>query len=160
MSKKKSEKELAKYRPDAQPFVATSYPFYWIARVSNRYAHNMERHLKKVNMTTTSWRTAMLLHEHGPLSMSDIANHAASRLPTITRTVYKMRENGLVEIKQQEKDARVTVVTITEKGEKTLEHIIQSTKRLFDNTYEGLSEGQLQMLNEVLKKLFDNMPHT
>ncbi len=160
MSKTSKRNDLSKYRPDSQPFIAKNFPFYWIARVSNRYSHNMELQLKKVNMTTTSWRTAMLLKEHGPLSVSEIANHAASRLPTITRTVYKMRDQGLVQVYQQEKDARVTIVEITEQGIDTLNNIIQSTRRLFDNMYEGLTEGQLQLLNEVLEKLFDNMPHS
>ena len=155
---KESNNSLDKYRPSAKPFRSSNFPFYWITRVANRYTHNMELQLKKVGMTITSWRSLAVLKELGPLSISDIANHAASRLPTITRTVYKLRDQGLVKVNQLEDDARVSVVSITNKGLEAVQSISETTRPLFEEIYDDLSDGQLHLLNEMLEKLFDNMP--
>ncbi|GAA4950130.1 MarR family transcriptional regulator [Halioxenophilus aromaticivorans] len=152
--------DLEKYRPSAKPFRSSNFPFYWITRVANRYTHNMELQLKKLGITITSWRTLAVLKELGPQSISDIAHHAASRLPTTTRTVYKLRDQAMVDIAQQEDDARVTIVSITPKGLETVQSISETTRPLFDNIYDDLSDGQLHLLNEILEKLFDNMPPT
>jgi len=149
---------LMKYRPDREPFIASDYPFYWIALVHNRYCQNMEVHLKKVGMTVTSWRVAMLLRQHGALSVTEITKHASFRMPTVTRTIYKMRDQGFVKVYPLETDARITMVEITDEGIKLIEEILPLTSSMFDELYEGLSDGQLQLLNETLAVLNENLP--
>lgn len=152
--------DVAKYRADTESFVATRYPFYWIVRVHNLYTQNMELHFKKAGLNTTSWRVAMLLREHGAMSVSDISNHADVRMPTITRSIYKMQDKGLVTIYQQEADARVSMVEITDTGLELISSIIPNLKKMFDNIYEDVSGKELEELMKTLQKLYTNLPKT
>ncbi|WP_372836503.1 MarR family winged helix-turn-helix transcriptional regulator, partial [Pontibacterium sp.] len=111
----RSEK-LEKYCPASDNFEIDEFPFYWVARLNSLYAMEMEKTLKPMNMDISRWRVAMLLRIHGELSISDIAEHALGKLPTITKIVYRMRDEGLVDVNTSETDGRVTVVTLTDQG--------------------------------------------
>ena len=153
----KHNKTLNKFKPANEDFEFRQFPFYWLMRLSNRYTHKMEVALKKVNMNITVWRVGMILREHGDLSITEIATHAVSRLPTTTKTVYKMQERGLVEIRSHKDDGRVSVVKITEEGVKTIESVIANTTKVFDTAFDDIPAEELDQLNGTLQKIFSNM---
>ena len=154
---KNKTKKLSKYKPASDEFEFRQFPFYWMMKLSNRYAHQMEVALKKVNMNISYWRVGMILREHGVLSISEIATHAVYRLPTITKTVYKMQENGFVTIKPNDDDRRVSMVTITDQGLETIESIITNTTDVFNNAFDGMTEAQLRNLTSSLQHIFSNL---
>lgn len=150
-------KKLKKYKPSSANFEFREYPFYWVMRLGSRYTQTMEIKLKKVNMNITSWRIGMILRENGILSMTEVAKHAVGRLPTITKSVYKMQERGWVEVKQCENDGRVTMVNITKDGLKTINQVIGTTSKTIDRAFEGMSKKETDQLNTLLQKVFNNL---
>lgn len=151
-----SEK-LEKYRPSSDNWELDEFPFYWVARLNSRYDMEMEKTLKPLNMDISRWRVAMLLHVHGELSISDIAEHALAKLPTITKIVYRMRDEGLVEVNTSETDGRVTVVSLTVKGHENVDTVLDATQKLFKRAFRGFTEPQIKKLNLLLMRLFDNL---
>lgn len=99
----------------------------------------------------------MILKEYGTLSMTDLANHAVGRLPTITKSVYKLQDQGLVEVRPNKEDARVSMVSITNEGQSTIDEVIQNTERLFNIAFDDFTEKDLRNLNFNLKKIFANL---
>ncbi|MBL4672754.1 MAG: MarR family transcriptional regulator [Arenicella sp.] len=148
---------LNKYKPASENFEFREYPFYWVMRLGSRYTQTMEIQLKKVNMNITSWRIGLILRENGTLSMTEVAKHAVGRLPTITKSVYKMQERGWVDVKQSEKDGRVTMVGITDKGLETINTVIGSTSKTIDRAFDGLNKNETDQLNILLQKVFNNL---
>lgn len=152
-----SPKQLDRFKPASTKFEFREYPFYWVMRVGNRYTQAMEIQLKKKGMNITSWRIGMILRENGTISMTDVAKHAVGRLPTITKSVYRMQEQGLATVKQSELDGRVTMVSITAQGLDTINEMIVSTSRTIDRAFEGLSKAETSQLNKLLQKVFSNL---
>ena len=152
----RSEK-LEKYRPASDNFEIDEFPFYWVARLNSLYAMEMEKTLKPMNMDISRWRVAMLLRIHGELSISDIAEHALGKLPTITKIVYRMRDEGLVDVNTSETDGRVTVVTLTDQGHENVESVLEGTQSVFKKAFKGFTEPQIRKSNQLLRKLFDNL---
>jgi len=146
-----------RFKPASDGFEFREYPFYWVMRLGNRYTHLMEAQLKKLGMNITSWRVGLILRENGEISMSDVAEHAVGRLPTITKTVYRMQEQGLVSVSQNKQDGRVTMVNITPAGIETINQLIANTARIIDRAFEGLSAQETTELNKRLKQVFDNL---
>lgn len=126
-------------------------------RLGSRYTQAMEIQLKKVNMNITSWRIGLILKENGKLSMTEIAKHAVGRLPTITKSVYKMQERGWVEIKQSDSDGRVAMVNITDIGLEIINDVIGRTSKTIDRAFDGLSKKETDHLNVLLQKVFNNL---
>jgi len=152
-----NDKNLNKYKPSNEGFEFRDYPFYWVMRLGNRYTQAMEIKLKQVNMNITSWRIGLILKENGKLSMTEVAKHAVGRLPTITKSVYKMQERGWVEVKQSDDDGRVTMVNITEKGLETISDVIEKTSKTIDQAFDGLDHKEIDQFNHLLQKVFNNL---
>ncbi|CAD5375784.1 Winged helix-turn-helix transcriptional regulator [Pseudomonas sp. OF001] len=145
------------YDPLSENFKRREFPFYWIAQINALYSQEMERLLKRIGMDVPRWRIIMILKEHSELSISDIASQAVAKLPTTTKIVYRMRDEGLVNLVTSSEDGRVTLVSLTDKGLESLELIRGSVSKLFRRSFEGVSSAEIQRTNVLLSKLFDNL---
>ena len=148
---------LSKYKPASTNFEFRQFPFYWLMRVANAYSLRMEKSLRKAQINTTAWRIMLILREQGALSVSEIATHAVAKMPTITKSTYKMQTDGLVDIKTSDKDGRVSIVMLTEKGATAASEIIKSTERVFEHIYDNVSVDEIEVFNAMLQKFFLNL---
>ncbi len=150
-------KNLAKFLPNSKMFDFRQYPFYWSSRLTNKYSHKMEVILKQHGMNITIWRICMLLKQEGRQSITEIAKHAVGRLPTITKTVYKMQSNGLVVIRPRKNDGRVSMVKISKLGLQEVDLVLARMTKLFNSLFEGFTQSELEILNRLMEKLFENL---
>lgn len=147
-----------RYNPGSENFHKEDFPFYWLARVHGRYQLALEKALKKIQLDIPRWRILFTLKEEGTCSISQIATHAVAKLPTVTKTVYRMKDEGLVETKVRSDDGRVTEVMLTEKGIEAISQIQCVTQDLFRDSFKGMTEAQINRLNGLLETLFHNLP--
>lgn len=145
------------YDPLSENFQRQEFPFYWIARVNALYAQEMERVLKKIDMDVPRWRIMMILMEQDRLSISEIADQAVSKLPTATKILYRMRDQGLIELVTSPTDGRVTLASMTPEGRDRLELVRESVSGIFKRCFQGLTAAQIKRLNGLLEQLHDNM---
>ena len=92
-----SKKRLSRYNPASEDFHKEEFPFYWLARVHGRYTLSMEKLLKKIDLDIPRWRVLNILFENNEASISDISEHAIAKLSTVTKIVYRMKDDGLVD---------------------------------------------------------------
>jgi len=76
----------------------------------------MEKLLKRIDLDIPRWRVLNILFENDDSSISEISEHAVAKLSTITKIVYRMKDDGLVETSQSTQDGRVTQVSLTAAG--------------------------------------------
>ncbi|MHC5351150.1 MarR family winged helix-turn-helix transcriptional regulator [Metapseudomonas furukawaii] len=152
------KKRLNRYNPASDDFKKEEFPFYWIARVYGRYNMAMEKTLKKIDLDVPRWRILFILKENGQSSISELSEHAIAKLSTVTKIVYRMKDDGLVDTAPCANDGRVTQVTITDHGRRMVEEIQANTAHLFTNSFKGLTEAQIAKLNVTLEKIFANLP--
>ncbi|UMZ11320.1 MarR family transcriptional regulator [Pseudomonas sp. MPFS] len=143
--------------PASSDFRKEDFPFYWLARTHGRYTQNMERLLKKVDLDVPRWRVLWILKENGESSISEISTHAIAKLSTITKIVYRMKDDGLVDTAPSPEDGRVTQVRITETGQRAVERMQDITHELFQRSFKGLTQAQVQRLNHMLEVVFHNL---
>jgi DNA-binding MarR family transcriptional regulator len=152
------KKRLSRYNPASENFKKEEFPFYWLARLHGRYSQAMEKALKKIDMDIPRWRTLFILKDNGESSISEISIHAIAKLSTITKIVYRMKADGLVNTNPCPSDGRVTLVSLTDAGRQTIEQIQVSTSDIFKNSFKGLTEAQITKLNGTLETIFNNLP--
>ena len=145
------------FTPSSDEFAVEKFPFYWIALTDSKYSLEMEKKLKTIGLDITRWRILMLLKQHGEMSISSICIHAVGKIPTITKIVYRMKSDNLVNIKTSESDARVSLVSIRDKGLEKIEHIISTTDDLFAAAFSGFTTSEIENLNLLTKKLLTNL---
>lgn len=134
-------------------FSFRTWPFYWLTRASGRYLQAMETALKRAGLDVPRWRVLMVLHEEGCASVSEIADHAISKLPTMTKIVQRMQADGLVMLRPRSSDGRVTEVLLTPTGEAAAERAWQIADRIFGRAFARMSKTETATLTKLLMKL-------
>jgi len=150
-------KKMRRYIPSSEDFCYEEFPFYWLARVQGVYSQLLEKSLKKIGTDIPTWRVLFILKEHGKCSVSEISVHAIAKLSTVTRIVYRMKGEGLLETNIHADDGRVTEVSLTEKGQNLIMLAQQSTEKIFARSFKNFTEGQLSKLNQTLEQLYTNL---
>ena len=152
-----AKKSANRYDPASENFHKEDFPFYWLAMVHGRYSQYMEKALKTIALDIPRWRVLLILKENGQSSISEISTHAIAKLSTITKTVYRMKEDGLVDTAPCEDDGRVTQVRITAEGRAAIERIQVATSDVFKRSFTSMTEPQIQRLSRLLETVFDNL---
>lgn len=142
---------------DAEEFDAEQWPFYWLTRVTGRYLHEMEIALKAVGLDIPRWRVLMSLRGDKVLSVSEIADNAISKLPTMTRIVQRMEADGLVHCRQNAADRRVTEVILTDAGKIAGRQAWREADRIYARTFDKVAATDVARLNRILRMLNDNI---
>lgn len=133
------------------------WPFYWVARLGGVYFSRMEAALKPVGLDLPRWRVLSTLFEEERLSVSDIADHAISKLSTMTKIIQRMQFDGLVTCQPCETDGRVTEVIITAKGREAGQQAWDIADRIFQQAFKGISPSQQRQLVQTLRTITENM---
>lgn len=143
--------------PGTPAFQLEKYPFYLLNRAVSRYNIVIEARLRTIGIDIPTWRVLMILGEHAPRSIGQIATSAVINLSTMMRIVQRMREAGLVASAANAVDARVTDVFLTPAGEEKLAAARIITAPVYAQLIEGFSAREFDQMIEHLNKLQDNL---
>lgn len=79
------------------------------------------------------------------------------KMPTVTKIIYRLKDEGLLDTRICDNDNRVTQVSLTEQGWTMVEKINEITSLLLTNSFTGLKPNNIKKLNEYLKILKANL---
>lgn len=88
-----------------------------------------------------------------PCTLSELAQHQAVRLPTISRSISMLADRGLVERWTPEHNRRQTMVRLTASGRDALAGIKREAERHVDAVLAGLSEGERAKVHAAIEVL-------
>jgi homoprotocatechuate degradation regulator HpaR len=72
--------------------------------------------LSQSDINEQKWRVLRVLDERGPCELTQVAKDACLLLPSLTRIIRAMEEEGLASRSTDEVDRRKTIATITDAG--------------------------------------------
>ncbi|WP_144211026.1 MarR family winged helix-turn-helix transcriptional regulator [Shewanella donghaensis] len=84
------------------------------------------------------------------IQLADAINLTASG---VTRLLLPMEKNGLVEKEKNSRDARVSLVKLTDTGNTLYQDALATSQSCSDGLTQHLSSKQLTQLSELLRKL-------
>lgn len=150
-------KNISDDQSDETEFHREEFPFYWIVNVYARYTQTVEIALKKIALDVSRFRVLMITHQYGEASISQISEYALAKMPTVTKIVGRLRDDGLVTTASSERDARVTVVMLTDAGKQKVAEAMPLVGKIFDKGFKGMSVSQVEKMNQSLSKVLDNL---
>ncbi|MGE6980130.1 MarR family winged helix-turn-helix transcriptional regulator [Kluyvera intermedia] len=150
-------KNISDDRSDETEFHREEFPFYWIVNVYARYTQTVEIALKKIALDVSRFRVLIITHQYGEASISQISEYALAKMPTVTKIVGRLRDDGLVTTASSERDARVTVVMLTDAGKQKVAEAMPLVGKIFDKGFKGMSANQVEKMNQSLSKVLDNL---
>lgn len=93
------------------------------------------------------------LYKNNKMTMKDIANCIHRTKPTVTVLVDKLEKLGYLKRAASDKDSRSTYVILTQKGEDFKATFDQISNNLNKMLNKNLSENEIKLLEELLKKM-------
>ncbi len=99
------------------------------------------------------WRVLRVLDESGPLDQSLLAERACLQLPSLTRILQAMQDQGLVTRQTDPDDRRRSIVTLTGAGSDLLEAHAAASLALFARLETAYGRERLEHLLDLLEAL-------
>jgi DNA-binding MarR family transcriptional regulator len=93
----------------------------------------------------------------GPLPMTEIARFIEKDKSTVTALVGKLVRLGYVRKSRHASDGRISLISLTEKGEALKAEIREIGRGLRERSYRGLSNEEEETLIRLLTKIDENL---
>lgn len=129
-----------------------------VFRINGAFLDISEKICKKDKLITVPiWRIIAVIRRQ-PMTVSSIANYLGLKRQSIQVTVNQMKKKGLVSLKKNPQHKKSFIITLTNKGQETLEQIFlyqkQLTKIFIDDLEVSISD--LIKTTEFLRTLREN----
>ncbi len=147
----KASRELAAGAP------LEDYLPYQLFRIVNQLTLNLKNDLRPAKMTLARWRTLSVLTATDGRSMGELAQYMVIEQPALSRVIDQMERDGLVTRRLASKDNRVVQVHLTDAGRQMFTQIRPLELRQYEQTIEGFRPAELEDLNKLLSRLWDNL---
>lgn len=131
--------------------------------VARRWRALLDEKMRPVEQSSARMEAmSAIMNSPGPNSQIDIAKRLRIEGPTMTRMIDALSRDGLVERRQAPTDRRTKYLSLTPTGYEALEEIFGLVDVLRARLLAGLTDEQVDELNEILgdmlRRLDDGLP--
>lgn len=99
------------------------------------------------------WRVLRVLQEEGPLELSQAATAACLLLPSLTRMIRPMQDEGLITRTTPPEDRRKTIIAITPAGLALVQAHAAQSAAILQRIEAGFGAERLETLLDLLQDL-------
>ena len=119
----------------------------------------MERELEEFDITTKQWFLSMLLDNlfDSPPTIKELAKEMGSSHQNVKQVALKLEQKGLLLLEKDEKDARATRLSLTEKSLKMGKSLREKVAGYTSEMFKGIDPSELDTTRHVLIKLMENL---
>lgn len=103
--------------------------------------------------TEQQWRVLRALDEYGPIDATLLAEKSALLLPSLTRILQNLEEEGALTRKRDEKDRRRITVTLTDRSRAEIDAAADSTNKAYKEIEAQFGKENMDQLLELLSQL-------
>ncbi|AHC52132.1 MarR family transcriptional regulator [Sulfolobus acidocaldarius SUSAZ] len=127
-----------------------------IAKINRAFQRELNKKLAKLNI---SYLDHLVLRgiKDGPKPMVELANKYLVTQASITSTVDKLEDMGLVRRERSQDDRRLVLIYITEKGKEVMEEGFKIYRELSEEIMKELKDNQVKSLLEGLSVLLSRL---
>lgn len=109
--------------------------------------------LAKTGLSEQKWRVLRVVAESGPMDQTLIADRACLLLPSLTRILRAMEDDGLLERAASTQDKRKSMVTITDAGQTLLNAHMDEANEIFQRVRDKFGDAEMRALLDMLERL-------
>src|SRR5699024_11149109 len=126
--------------------------FHLLQQKSRYIKKRMDTGLKSHQLYASQWSILFCLDKLGPMTQTDIRTYLNVEAPTITRTLERLEQNGLI-IRKQGIDKRERVITLTKEANASISTIINDVGAMEDELLRHFSDSEKKQLYNLLHKI-------
>lgn len=126
--------------------------FHELLQKTREFTNGMNGVLKHHGIYNSQWTVLFIVEQRGEMSLTSIWKYLNVEAPTITRTVARLEQLGLLQRKKGD-DLREKIVSLTEEGKKKFEEVKVTVSAYEDQFAKGLTEEEQEQLKGLLRKM-------
>lgn len=139
-------------RPSKKSYVLEDQVGFVLRQVNQRHTVIFMERIGD-ELTPTQWAALVKLLQQGPCTQNLLGRLTAMDAATIKGVIDRLTKRGLTETGFDPDDARRLVVTLTEAGREVATRALTNAQAITEETLAPLTQGERQILLELLKKL-------
>ena len=109
--------------------------------------------LSQSDINEQKWRVLRVLDERGPCELTQVAKDACLLLPSLTRIIRAMEEEGLATRATDPEDRRKTIASITDAGRALIVAHLAESNAIFARLERDFGHEKLEELLDLLDEL-------
>jgi homoprotocatechuate degradation regulator HpaR len=109
--------------------------------------------LSQSDINEQKWRVLRVLDERGPTELTQVAKDACLLLPSLTRIIRAMEEEGLATRATDPEDRRKTIASITDAGRALIVAHLAESNAIFARLERDFGHEKLEELLDLLDEL-------
>jgi homoprotocatechuate degradation regulator HpaR len=109
--------------------------------------------LSQSDINEQKWRVLRVLDETGPTELTQVAKDACLLLPSLTRIIRAMEEEGLATRATDPEDRRKTIASITDVGRALIVAHMAESNAIFARLERDFGHEKLEELLDLLDEL-------
>ena len=114
--------------------------------------------LRASGLTEQQWRVLRILSEFGPQDLTQIARQACLLMPSLSRIIRNLAQNGLVIRASDAKDRRRQTVVISPAGQQLIDDNLLQATQIAANYQDQLGAERYELLLDLLTELEQGRP--
>jgi len=115
--------------------------------------------LRASGLTEQQWRVLRILSEFGPQDLTEIARQACLLMPSLSRIIRILAQNGLVIRASDTKDRRRQTVVISPAGQHLIDDNLVQATQIAANYRNQLGAERYELLLDLLTELEQGPPY-
>ncbi len=127
-----------------------------LIKTDNMLIKYLNRSLSGYNLNMTDFSVLDLLFQKGERTIQKIAEKVMITSGSITYVINKLEKMELVSRRKDKNDSRISYIRLTSHGKEILINILPLQMEKINEVFSELSETDLVLLNNILKKI--NIP--
>jgi len=126
-----------------------------LAQASQLISSEFHRVARQHGFSVSEWRVMASLAGGVPISIGQLAQITVTKQPTVTRLLDRMEAREQVERLPHDSDRRVTLVRITRKGAKAVEHLMDLAREHERRVLEPFGLQRAEELKSTLRHIIE-----
>jgi len=119
-----------------------------VNQLARSFTKKLNEKISPLGLYSSQWGIVLYLHKKKQCTQIELCKYMGVEAPTITRTLVRMEEMGLV-IRTEGQDKRERLIELTEKA-----------YEMFPKWYEAASSIELEAINNISKEEIENFRNT
>lgn len=126
-----------------------------LAQASHLISSEFHKVARQHGFSVSEWRVLASLAGGDSISIGRLAQIAVMKQPTVTRMLDRMSQKGHVERLPHESDRRITLVRITDAGERTVGHLMELAREHEMRVLEPFGLASAEALKSTLRRMIE-----
>lgn len=114
-------------------------------------------YLRRVGMSDARMHVLGMLHRFGEMSQNELQRRLDVDGAAVTRQVKQLQAEGLLSRRMAPNDNRFTLVTLTPKGEETVQDTLRAARAFAAEVLVGVSDDDLACIRQAMARMRANL---